>query len=264
MFLFRRRPTSVEADHIDFEGLTFKIKRIRRKRTVTLTLKPNGKGTITAGVGCPTAVIQEFLESKRGWVRSIAEKFEKLREKYPRLVIEDGIQLPLLGESYKVSIQKGLRKTIGLKISEKNFILEVPDSEKNFVAFSTQEKLRQTLRKHYRKLAEELISRRVTYWVRATGFAPKKLGFRGQKTRWGSCSHQGSVTLNWKLICAGPEVIDYVIVHELCHLRHLDHSKNFWRLVEQFCPDWKEKKKWLQKRSFDFDFLNESSEIHAE
>jgi predicted metal-dependent hydrolase len=93
--------------------------------------------------------------------------------------------------------------------------------------------------------------------------APKKLGFRSQKTRWGSCSHQGSVTLNWKLVCAEPGVIDYVIVHELCHLKHLDHSKNFWRLVETYCPDWKEKKKWLQKRTFEFDFLNESSELHG-
>jgi predicted metal-dependent hydrolase len=264
MFLFRSLSSKKDQQElIEFEGMQLQIKRIPRKRSITISVKPNGKGSITAGVGCPRSAIEGFLDSKREWLQSISKKFESLREKYPRLTIEEGTELPLLGEPYKVSIQKSRRKTISLKVSEKNFIMELPDSEENLSALSTQEKLRQTLRKHYRKLGQELLARRVTYWVRQTGFAPKKLGFRSQKTRWGSCSHQGSVTLNWKLVCADPGVIDYVIIHELCHLKHLDHSKNFWRLVETFCPDWREKKKWLRERTFELDFLNESSELHA-
>ncbi len=68
---------------------------------------------------------------------------------------------------------------------------------------------------------------------------------RGQRTRWGSCSPAGNLTLNWKLLMAPEEIIDYVVIHELTHLKHMNHSKKFWDMVEQYCPDWKRYRKWL-------------------
>ncbi|MDF2674900.1 MAG: hypothetical protein K0R09_3168, partial [Clostridiales bacterium] len=68
-----------------------------------------------------------------------------------------------------------------------------------------------------------------------------------QKTLWGSCSSKDNINFNWKLIMAPQAVLDYIVVHELCHLKHRDHSKNYWNLVEQIIPDHKEKRKWLKE-----------------
>ncbi len=249
---------------IEFEGIRFAVRRVPRKRNISISLRPNGSARISAGMGCPTSVLEGFLEEKRDWIRSISQKFVSLREAHPKLIIRDGAEVPLLGEKHRVLLQNTDRKTITLKVVERNFIVQLPKTDQKIESPTIQEKLRHTLRKHYRNLAAELLARRTEHWVRVTGLAPQRLSFRGQKTRWGSCSPTGAISLNWKLICAEPSVIDYVIIHELCHLKHLNHSLNFWRLVESYCPNWKEKKKWLQSRSFDFDFLNQASELHEE
>jgi predicted metal-dependent hydrolase len=82
------------------------------------------------------------------------------------------------------------------------------------------------------------------------GHFPSHVSIRGQRTRWGSCSSEGAISLNWKLLAAPIDVIDYVIVHELAHIRHLDHSPQFWSLVETFYPDWRLAKLWLKEHEF--------------
>jgi predicted metal-dependent hydrolase len=77
--------------------------------------------------------------------------------------------------------------------------------------------------------------------------APRSFAVRGQTTRWGSCSARGQISLNWKLMAAPLEVIDYVIVHELAHLVHMNHSRRFWDLVGRFHPDWRSAKAWLSR-----------------
>jgi predicted metal-dependent hydrolase len=74
-----------------------------------------------------------------------------------------------------------------------------------------------------------------------------KLTIRAQRTRWGSCSPTGALSFNWRLLLAPEEVLDYVIVHEACHLKVPDHSDRFWALVEQHCPDWRRHARWLRR-----------------
>jgi len=78
------------------------------------------------------------------------------------------------------------------------------------------------------------------------GVCPRKLTVREQKTRWGSCSSKGNISLNWKLVMAPMEVIDYVIVHELCHMKEMNHSKNYWNIVKSIIPDFELRRKWLK------------------
>jgi predicted metal-dependent hydrolase len=73
------------------------------------------------------------------------------------------------------------------------------------------------------------------------------MSIREQKTRWGSCSKKGNLNFNWKLIMSPPWVIDYVVIHEICHLRHLNHSKEYWALVEYYMPEYKSAREWLKK-----------------
>lgn len=88
---------------------------------------------------------------------------------------------------------------------------------------------------------------KIREWSGKTGLRPMKVRIKDQKSRWGSCSSKKNVNLNWRLIMAPETVLDYVIVHELCHLQFLNHSKVFWYLVASFIPDFQTQKSWLKK-----------------
>ena len=81
---------------------------------------------------------------------------------------------------------------------------------------------------------------RMNFWIAETGLTPKKVMFRSNQSRWGSCSSERHISLNWKLICQAPALIDYVIVHELCHLVHMNHSEKFWNLLGSYLPTYRD------------------------
>lgn len=103
------------------------------------------------------------------------------------------------------------------------------------------------LEKRYRQAAKEYIPKRAAYYASELGVSYGRIRIAEQKTRWGSCSFKGTLSFNWKLMLAPPKVLDYVVVHELCHLKEMNHSPRFWKLVEEIMPDYKEYKKWLKE-----------------
>lgn len=101
--------------------------------------------------------------------------------------------------------------------------------------------------KKFRQAAKDYIPYRVEYFHKQTGGRYTSITIRDQKSRWGSCSGRGTLSFNYRLMMAPPKVLDYVVVHELCHLTHMNHSKDFWNMVESILPDYKESKKWLKE-----------------
>lgn len=103
------------------------------------------------------------------------------------------------------------------------------------------------LKKKYKATAKRYFYERVEYYLPMTGGAYSSIRVADQKTRWGSCSSNGVLSFNWRLMLAPPRVLDYVVVHELCHLTHMNHSKNFWSMVESVYPNYKEYENWLKE-----------------
>ncbi len=103
------------------------------------------------------------------------------------------------------------------------------------------------LEKRYRTAAMEYIPKRVAFYADVMGVSYGRITIRDAKTRWGSCSSIGNLSFSWRLMLAPFSVLDYVVIHELCHRIQMNHSKDFWRLVEQYCPDYKMKRKWLKE-----------------
>ena len=119
-------------------------------------------------------------------------------------------------------------------------------------------KQKEEIRKRYIKAAREYFPKRVQYYVNEiywednelydeTNLPYRSITIREQKTRWGSCSSNGTLSFNVRLMLAPPAVLDYVVVHELCHIKHMNHSKEFWELVGSILPDYKERRKWLKE-----------------
>lgn len=101
-------------------------------------------------------------------------------------------------------------------------------------------------RQHLQNKACVVIPKRVAYFAEKIGVTYGKITLRQQKTRWGSCAANGNLNFNWLLILAPPGVLDYVVVHELCHRREMNHSQAFWKEVEAILPDYRERQKWLK------------------
>jgi len=98
-----------------------------------------------------------------------------------------------------------------------------------------------------RAAARELVAMLVDEEAPELGVEPKRIQIRDQRSRWGSCSTRGTLSFNWRLVLAPFAVLDYVVVHELCHLREPNHSRRFWKLVEQRRPDWRAQREWLDE-----------------
>lgn len=109
-----------------------------------------------------------------------------------------------------------------------------------------EQKRLEILEKRYRKAAKDCFTSRVAYYHTFTGGNYTSITVRDQRSRWGSCSSRGTLSFNYRLLFAPPKVLDYVVVHELCHLTHMNHSKDFWNLVEQIMPDYRIYKQWLR------------------
>lgn len=105
---------------------------------------------------------------------------------------------------------------------------------------------RLALEQRYIKAAREYFPKRAAYFQPLTGGEYHRITIRDQKTRWGSCSARGTLSFNWRLMLAPPAVLDYVVVHELCHLTHMNHSPAFWQAVADVCPDYRIHRKWLK------------------
>lgn len=102
------------------------------------------------------------------------------------------------------------------------------------------------MEKRYREAARVRFESRVAYYHEITGGSYTSIAVRDQKSRWGSCSSRGTLSFNYRLIFAPQPVLDYVVVHELCHLTHMNHSRDFWDMVAEVMPEYAEHRKWLR------------------
>ena len=116
-----------------------------------------------------------------------------------------------------------------------------------FIPSPAEARRLKALEERYREAARIRLEQRVAYYHTVTGGHYTSITVRDQKTRWGSCSSRGTLSFNYRLIFAPPAILDYVVVHELCHLTHMDHSRDFWHMVERILPDYRIHKAWLKE-----------------
>lgn len=238
---------SKKAEHISLnKQLQVEVVRRSYQRRWNLMVQPSGKVKVTCGKKVGTKTLKAWLEHMQPWIEKALKASESLREKYPPKKYIAGESFLYRGVDYKLVFIPQRRAQVFE--AEQEFCLPLIES-------SPVDVKHEHLIRLYKKQAKLLIPERVNYWANAMGLYPTKLSLRGQKTRWGSCSSKGEISLNWKLIAAPPEILDYVVIHELAHLKHHNHSKAFWSLVEAYCPEYQGLKKWLRENHYGFEFL---------
>lgn len=170
-------------------------------------------------------------------VRGHADRILSMREALKPREIADGDAIAVEGVPRAVRIEKG---PVRAEITETGVVIFVPDPE-------DREAARAALVPALSARALRRIRERIGYFLPATGGRPGRITVRAQKSRWGSCSSKGNLSFNWKLILAPTGCLDYVVVHELCHLTEFNHSPRFWKLVEGCMPDYRVWREYLKK-----------------
>ena len=224
--------------------LQYVLKRSSRK-TVGITIQKNGAVVVTCPFRVSEIYVKQLLQEKTQWILKKLNNIEMQGNSVnKKKVYEEGECFSYLGKEYKLKLIKNSNiKRANVGINEDNLVITLPN---NFVT----EDIRSILKLWYVSQFKLVVEERVKHYSSIIGVFPQKITIREQKTRWGSCSTKGNINLNWKLIMASLEVLDYVVIHELCHMKQMNHSKEFWKIVESIFPQYKECRKWLKENGY--------------
>lgn len=230
-----RRFVPDEAIHIAGQRVPIVLVRNPRARRYILRLSATGAARVTVPRGGSVAEAQRFIARNSGWLERALQRQAAqpvMQREWPA-----GSRILFRGEL--VTIEAGL--------GDAGSIVRF-GSEQLPVAPGVDD-LRPVIEKRLRQLAARELPPRVMALAAQHQVSVTRISVRNQKSRWGSCSRRGTISLNWRLIQTPPYVLDYIILHELMHRREMNHSARFWRQVESVCPDYKTAELWLKQNA---------------
>ena len=211
------------------------IERSNRK-TLTLTVLKDGVVLVKAPISMSDEKINNFIEEKQGWIRSKLMLVQNTNNKFDDIIHYQ--RFLLYGNKYSLLLSD-------VKRIETNDTFQIIMPNK-----VEKEKLLKTLKTWYKKVARKILADRLTFVESKIRMKSKAMKINDSKGKWGSCNSMGTISFNWRVIMLPPKLIDYVIVHEICHLVEMNHSKKFWELVARFLPDVSERKKAIKEYGF--------------
>lgn len=219
------------------DDLEVVIRPNSRARRVTLAVKPTGELVVTAPKWLLVTELEDVVQSKADWARrSIQDAIEKRRTEP---AVPDVLDLRMLGIRFNLAYLPSQRSTTRLRQTSSNKLTILhPDGDTSSVGSALTLWLRRHVEPSLSMLTRDLADQ--------NGLTVSQITVRSQRTRWGSCSKQGNISLNVRLAFLPPDLVRYVILHELTHLEHLDHSQKFWRALERRVDDFPELKQRLK------------------
>jgi predicted metal-dependent hydrolase len=209
------------------EEISYRVRRVARARRVKVRVDPQHGVEVLLPPRAPLRAAAAAVAELAPWIERQLAELAGARER-----LAPAGTLPYLDERLLVVPQGGRRRA-----HRSGEQLLIPDGEDAFEA----------VERWYRRAARTEIAKRLDRACGAAGTSYNRLTIRNQRTRWGSCASGGALSFNWRLLLAPERVLDYVVWHEVCHLRCADHSPAFWALLERHCPDWRDAAGWLRE-----------------
>jgi predicted metal-dependent hydrolase len=230
-------------------AIEYKLVKSAKRKTLSVQVKL-GKVIVRAPNILSTRVIDQFVYAKQGWItQKVLEQQENFDQK--SLSFVSGQKIIYLGERTPITIL--YRPKSEVQYIQEQLMICISHRSQRFISNDQQksDKAKSVYFDWLKLQAQSVLPKRLEYKANETSLKPSKLTIKRFKARWGSCNSKGEISLNYLLMCCPVWVIDYVIVHELCHLVHMNHSIEFWQLVEVHCPEYREAKNWLKTSSID-------------
>lgn len=227
-----------------FEELWFETVFCNRK-TLAIRVESSGIVRVLAPYGINHNRITEAIKSKIDWIR---EKQRELRNSCVHEALEDGSKLPILGARFTLRLIKaGVSNQQTGHIANDELIITTSDW--------MEDSILKSVTGFYRDKTRDIVAERVKHFGGIVGVEPGKITIRDQKTRWASCSSKKSLSFNLRCFMLPPELLDYLVVHELCHLLQMDHSKKFWNEVEKIIPEYAKQRTRLKNEGSKYFYL---------
>ena len=225
--------------------IEYRVLKTRRNRYIRLTVSGKNGVRVSAPMRVPERDLHAMVREKGAWILDRLRHFRELEEQQPRWRYADGEKVLIFGEWHALRVISWQWNAGKVELEGAQVVVRVP-----FRFLHDENVIADLFQRWLRRWAQQEIPRRVSAFAEQMGLRPSRITIRAQRSKWGSCSAEGSINLNMRLMLAPPAVLDYVIIHELAHLRQLDHSPRFWRIVEQHCPDRRAHQAWLRDHTW--------------
>ena len=224
---------------INFE---YQVFRRPRRKTAYISVNPDCSVRLLVPATLSDDKIIELVNRKSGWIRTKIAHFQEINQNQKQKEYVSGESFTYLGRNYRLKkVVDGLVQEA--KLMNGKFYISLPSE----VAGSDRDRLvMDQLTTWYKERAIIRLRQKTIRYAKQMGVVPVSVGLRDYKSQWGSCQTDGKIYYNWKIIIAPHSIVDYVVVHELCHLVHGDHSKQFWKLLDTILPDYIDRKLWLK------------------
>lgn len=231
-----------------YEGKNIEFQLILKKRkTMEISIEPPNKVTVKAPLKVPEEKILEKVKEKGAWILKKLEYYKEVSYREVKKEYKAGELFMYLGKTYPLTliIDPSIKKP-KVHFYEEKLCVTVLQANK--------EVIREAIKAWYKEKAREKIEERVAYYEKYFQHKPTKITIKDQKKRWGSCTYNNELLFNLRCVMAPLEALDYVVVHEMCHMQHKNHSKDFWQAVESILPNYKSSKEWFKKHGFTLEF----------
>jgi len=216
-------------------NIEYTIRRRPKRKTASIVIRSDNRIEVLAPNHMPAELIAGFVQGKSAWIHRKLHFNREIRAAFVPKKYTPGEQFHLLGKPYILHIHQG---KCSIQHSECDLLVSHPSPDPDTT--------RRQISHWYQQQAEVYFNDRSRFFASMIGKKPASVGIKSYKSRWGSCHHDGRIYFNWRLIMAPDWVVDYVVVHELCHLHHPNHSREFRALVQSIFPACRKATTWLK------------------
>lgn len=212
----------------------------RKRKTVSISVEPPKSILVVAPEGMPEEEIKYIVKSRGAWIVQKLFEFRNIEAKKVKREFVNGESFMYLGRNY--SLQIHVDETLGnvseVKLFRGKFHVYVKEK--------SEELIKAAMEAWFREKTEEQVKKRIKHYQKFFSKEPTAIKVKEQKKRWASCTSQDELLFNWRCSMAKATAIDYIVVHEMCHMYHKNHSKEFWDLVASVMSDYESRKEWLR------------------
>ncbi len=224
--------------------IAYEIRRSNERETVTVAVDPKEGVLVSAPVDVDGKKISSIVKKKASWILEKQLLFDQIKEPPLEKEFLSGEKLAYIGRRYRLKlIPSPDTNHVYIKLLQGKFLIYHPVEMENK---ARRNQIKDAFISWYREKALEKLHERVEEYAPIVGVTPTTVKIRNQSKRWGSCTEDGNLIYNWRIIMAPMSIIDYVVVHELCHLKEPNHTEDFWRHLSAILPDYNQRKEWLR------------------
>lgn len=234
---------------IQYNGLKIEYSIVyRNRKTVGISVSAERGVQVAAPKWVSKSQIHEIILGKAPWVLNKLSYINEIKASTPEKDFKSGENILYLGENLQLGVQEHPQLySSSVSLIGDKILVTIPS---HLSYDERRDVIRYSLIEWYKNRVSDIVKERLQYFTNLTGLQPVKVLIKEHKRIWGSCTGKNTININWKIVMAPLPIIDYLIVHELAHIKIKNHSSQFWNLVASILPDCKESSKWLKKNGY--------------